>query len=142
MQLPLTSSCRRWQVLRASSGSAATQRELHTTSKNLQALFEFERSLIGMLRPLCRKDRFDLKWHHSKTRNNAVQVALFGLIALELCSCQSGKVIVVTTPLGVSHIMNLRRIAEELAQQRGHQITVSCSFPDSAITYCICGQAS
>ncbi|CAL5226014.1 g8820 [Coccomyxa viridis] len=33
------------------------------------------------------------------------------------------KVIVLTTPLGVSHIANLRKIAEELAQQRGHHIT-------------------
>ena len=68
---------------------------------------------------------FDLKWHHSKKPAIAVQFTILGLIALQLCMCQAGKVIVVTTPLGVSHIVNLRKIAEELAQQRGHQITVS-----------------
>lgn len=59
-----------------------------------------------------------------------MQSILLGIIALQLCMCQAGKVLVLTTPLGVSHIMNLREIAEELAQQRAHHITVSSSFSD------------
>ena len=73
--------------------------------------------------------RSDLKCHHGKRQDIAVRFALLGLITLQLCLCQAGKVIVLTTPLGVSHIANLRKIAEELAQQRGHHITVSPFSP-------------
>ena len=78
-----------------------------------------------MLRLLGRKDYLDLKCHRGRKQNIAVRFALLGIVALQLCLCQAGKVIVLTTPLGVSHIVNLRKIAEELAQQRGHQIIVS-----------------
>ena len=44
--------------------------------------------------------------------------------------CQAGKILVLATPLGLSHIVNLRKIAEELAQQRGHVITVSTPSVD------------
>jgi hypothetical protein len=66
-----------------------------------------------------------LKWCNCKRKSVAVQSILLGIIALQLCMCQAGKVLVLTTPLGVSHIMNLREIAEHLSQQRAHQITVS-----------------
>ena len=90
-----------------------------------------------MLRLLRHKDRLDLKWQHSKKSGIAVHLVFWGLVALQLCICQAGKVIVVTTPLGVSHIVNLRKVAEELAQQRGHQITVSSSFLDRAFNHSI-----
>lgn len=84
-----------------------------------------------MRRLLDRKDHPYLKFYNGKV---AVQLFLLGIIALQPRMCQAGKILALTTPLGLSHIVNLRRIAEELAQQRGHHITVSLSPSDGPLT--------
>ena len=87
-----------------------------------------------MRRLLDRKDHPYLKFYNGKVQNVAVQLTLLGIIALQPRMCQAGKVLALTTPLGLSHIVNLRRIAEELAQQRGHHITVSLLPYDGPLT--------
>ena len=90
-------------------------------AKPMQVFRKLKRGLAGMRRRrmLGHNGRTCLKW------SVAVQSILLGIMALQLCMCQAGKVLVLTTPLGVSHIMNLREIAEHLSQERAHQITVS-----------------
>ncbi len=83
-----------------------------------------------MRRLLNHNDHSYLNIYSGKIQNVAVQLTLLGIIALQPHMCQAGKVLALTTPLGLSHIVNLRRVAEELAQQRGHHITVSFSPSD------------
>ena len=54
------------------------------------------------------------------------RAALLGIVLLSCLSCvsQAGKILVFTTPLTKSHAMNLKKIAEELSEERGHHITV------------------
>ena len=89
--------------------------------------------LIGMRRLFEHRQRPIPKRYNGKRQHVTVPLFLLCVIAHQLCICQAGKVLVLTTPLGVSHIVNLRKLAEELAQQRGHQITVSSSYSDQPI---------
>ena len=46
------------------------------------------------------------------------------LIATGVVGAQAGKVIIATSPVGKSHLMNLKVIAKEI-EQRGHSVMVS-----------------
>ena len=101
----------------------------HSQHMYMQVFRKLKRGPAGMRRrrllyPYVRV-ALVLKWCNCKRRSAAVQSISLVIIALQLCMCQAGKVLVLTTPLGLSHIMNLREIAESFSQQRAHQITVS-----------------
>ena len=56
-------------------------------------------------------------------QSNKMRLVVCIMASCLLAAAQAGNILVLTTPRGNSHTMNLRRIAEE-AVQRGHQIMV------------------
>ena len=63
-------------------------------------------------------------------QKDVAQVIVLNILVLQIYTSHAAKILVLTAPLGVSHNVNLRGIAEELSQQRGHHITVRYSSPD------------
>ena len=46
------------------------------------------------------------------------------LLVCGTCAAQAGKILIATTPVGKSHMMNLKKIAKEV-EQRGNSVMVS-----------------
>ena len=83
-----------------------------------------------MHRPLDRARRADPEWYCGMRQKGVARVLVLGTLALQIYTSHAAKILVLTAPLGLSHNVNLRGIAEELSQQRGHHITVQYTSLD------------
>lgn len=55
---------------------------------------------------------------------------ILSLLACSICASQAGKVLIAVTPIGKSHMMNLKKIAKEV-EQRGNSVLVSFDAPET-----------